>query len=327
MKKKFVKSLLAVAAISAAVGSTVVNAGDLKLRLAASASATDSRAIAMEEVFAPAVASIATYEGHYGSSLFKQGTELEAISRGNLEMTIASAQELAEFFPEFSIFSAGYVHRDPEHQKAVFNADFMQPLKQKVEDELGVKLLNVSYLGKRVLNMRSPDAVMTPADLDGVKLRMPGSEAWLFLGEALGANPAPVPYAETYTALQTGAVDGQDNPLPNTVSMKFYEVTKSITLTNHLVDLNYIAISKKVWDDLSADDQATLQAASDKTAAAITSAILEKESSLRAFLEGEGIVFHEPDLEAFRSKVQGAYLNSDYAENWVPGMIDQINAL
>lgn len=322
------KTIFTAVAMTAAIGvSSIATAADLKIRLSASASATDARAVAMEEVFAPAVSDFATYDGHYGSSLFKQGTELEAISRGNLEMTIASAQELAEFFPEFSIFSAGYVHRDAEHQIAVFNADFMQPLKQKVSDDLGVKLLAVSYLGKRTLNMRTADAIMTPDQLKGAKLRMPGSEAWLFLGNALGANPAPVPYAETYTALQTGAVDGQDNPLPNTVNMKFYEVTKSITLTNHLVDLNYIAVSQKVWDGLSAGDQAKLQAAADKTAAAITSNIQEKEASLRAFLEGEGIVFHEPNLDAFRSRVQKAYLESDYAKNWVPGMIDKINAL
>ena len=86
-----------------------------KLRLSSPASPTDQRAVAMTSVFAPAVAGFATFEPHWNASLFKQGTELEAISRGNLEMSIASAQELAEFFPEFSIFSAGYLHRDAEH--------------------------------------------------------------------------------------------------------------------------------------------------------------------------------------------------------------------
>ncbi len=156
---------------------------------------------------------------------------------------------------------------------------------------------------------------------------MPGSEAWLFLGEALGANPAPVPYAETYTALQTGAVDGQDNPLPNTVNMKFYEVTKSITLTNHLVDLNYLAVSEKLWDRLTAENKTKLQAAADKAAEAITSTIQKKEASLRTFLEGEGLKFHEPNLDAFRTRVQRAYLKSDYAKSWVPGMLDKINDL
>lgn len=323
---KHTKTWLA-ASVAALTLAAPVNAADVKIRLAASASNTDTRSVTMEEVFKPAVGSFAAYEGYYGGSVFKQGTELEAIARGNLEMSIASAQELAEFFPEFSIFSAGYVHRNYEHQRAVFNADFMKPLKQKAEDELGIKLLDVIYLGKRTVNLRDPNGVKTPADLNGVKLRMPGSEAWLFLGEALGANPAPVPYAETYTALQTGAVDGQDNPLPNTVDMKFYEVTKSITLTNHLVDLNYLAVGKKFFDGLTSDQQQQLQAAASAAAASASAKIIEKEANLRAFLEEQGIQFHEPDLDAFRTQVQNAYLESDYSKNWVPGMIDQINAL
>jgi hypothetical protein len=163
----------------------------------------------MTSVFAPAVAGFATFEPHWNASLFKQGTELEAISRGNLEMSIASAQELAEFFPEFSIFSAGYLHRDAEHQKKVFAADLFKPFKQMTEDKLGVKLLSVMYLGRRQLNLRTDKRINTPEDLAGVKLRMPGADAWMFLGRALGANPTPVAFTEIYTALQTGAVDGQ----------------------------------------------------------------------------------------------------------------------
>jgi TRAP-type C4-dicarboxylate transport system substrate-binding protein len=92
---------------------------------------------------------------------------------------------------------------------------------------------------------------------------MPGSESWQFLGKALGANPVPMAFGEVYTALQTGAVDGQDNPLPTVQKSKFYEVTKQIVLTNHLVDLNYVTISQKVWNKLTADQQATVQKAAD----------------------------------------------------------------
>ena len=173
---------------------------------------------------------------------------MDAISRGNLEMSITSAQELAQFFPEFSIFTAGYVHQDAAHQVAVFNDPLMDAFKQKAEEELGVKLLSVMYLGRRQVNLRQPKdelTVSTPADLEGVNLRMPGTDAWQFLGKALGAAPTPMAFSEVYTALSTGAVDGQDNPLPTVVDAKFYEVTNQIILTSHLVDLNYIAIGKE----------------------------------------------------------------------------------
>lgn len=302
----------------------------LQLRLSSPSSETDQRAVALVEKFGPAVSGFASFEPHWNASLFKQGTELEAIARGNLEMSITSAQELAVFFPEFSIFTAGYVHQDAAHQVKVFNDSLMDPFKQKVEDELGVKLLSVMYLGRRHVNLRQSKSdleVKTPADLDGVNLRMPGTDAWQFLGKALGANPTPMAFTEVYTALQTGAVDGQDNPLPTVVDAKFYEVTKQIALTSHLVDLNYIAMSKKVFDALTADQQATVQAAADEAAEFGRQNQLKKEADLVAFLEGKGLDVYEPDLAAFRNQVQDMYLNSEYAATWPEGVLDKVNAL
>src|SRR5690606_24073307 len=84
----------------------------IKLRLSSPATPTDQRAISLTEIFAPAIGGFAEFEPHWNATLFKQGTELEAISRGNLEMAIASAQELSTIYPEWSIFAAGYLHRD-----------------------------------------------------------------------------------------------------------------------------------------------------------------------------------------------------------------------
>ena len=313
-------------ALALATGAAVA-AEPIKLRLSSPASATDQRAVALTEVFAPAVKDFATFQPHWSASLFKQGTELEAISRGNLEMSIASAQELTEFFPEFSVFSAGYVHRDAAHQVSVFNSDFFKPYKKKVEDKLGVKLLSVMYLGRRQLNLRTDKMIKTPADLAGVKLRMPGSEAWMFLGKALGANPTPMAFTEVYTGLQTGAIDGQDNPLPTNRDAKFFEVTKQIVLTSHLVDLNYITMSKKVWDKLTPAQQATVQKAADAAAESGRQKQLKLEGELEQFFKDKGLKVYTPDLAAFRAQVQGAYLKSDLAKNWEKGALEKINAL
>ncbi|MGE0502121.1 MAG: sialic acid TRAP transporter substrate-binding protein SiaP [Rhizobiaceae bacterium] len=299
----------------------------VRLRLSSPATPTDQRAVALTEVFGPAVADFATFEPHWNASLFKQGTELEAIARGNLEMSIASAQELATIYPEWSIFTAGYLHKDAEHQKKVFAADFMDPMKKKVEDELGVKLLTVMYLGRRQVNLRVEKEIRTPADMAGIKLRMPGSDAWLFLGSALGANPVPIAFTEIYTALQTGAVDGQDNPLPTVRDSKFYEVTKQIVLTSHLVDLNYLAFSKAVWEKLSADQQATVQKAADDAAEAGRQKQLALEAELEQFFKDKGLKVYTPDIDAFRGHVQKAYLESDFSKAWPEGMVDKINAL
>ena len=321
------RALIALAATALAVPAY---AADITLRMSTPASETDQRSVALAEVFAPAVAGFAAYQPHYNGSLIAQGSELESIASGDLEMSITSAQELGQFFPEFTIFATGYVHQNAAHQVAVFNDPLMDPFKQKVEDELGVKLLAVMYLGQRHVNLRQTKdelTVTTPADLAGVNLRMPGTDAWQFLGKALGANPTPMAFTEVYTALQTGSVDGQDNPLPTVVDAKFYEVTNQIALTSHLVDLNYVAFSKAVWDELTPEQQATVQSAAEAAAESGRQAQLKKEENLVSFLTEQGLAVYEPDLQAFRSHVQGQYAGSELAASWPEGVLDKINAL
>ena len=307
-------AIVSVAALSLVAGAaTPAFADKLTFTLATSGSETDQRSVAMAEVFAPMVADFADYQPGYNGTLFAQGTELEAISRGNLTMSIASAQEMAQFFPEFSIFATGYVHQDAAHQVRVFNDPLMDAFKATAEEELGVKLLSVMYLGRRHVNLRQTREeldVQTPSDLAGVNLRMPGTDAWQFLGNALGASATPLAFSEVYTALSTGAVDGQDNPLPTVVDKKFYEVTKQIALTSHLVDLNYIAFSKEVWDGLSADQQMTVQRAADAAAAYGRLKQLDKENNLADYIRSQGVEIYTPDLDAFRTLVKAQYVGS-----------------
>jgi TRAP-type transport system periplasmic protein len=319
------KAGLAAAVLGA--GLVAANAQGITLRLSAPASPTDQRAVGMTEVFGPAVKGFATFQPHWNATLFKQGTELEAIARGNLEMSITSPQELATLIPAWSIFTAGYLLRDADHQKKVFASDVMKDLKKATEDKLGVKLLSVMYLGRRQVNLRTDKPIKTPADMAGIKLRMPGTEAWLFLGKALGANPTPMAFTEVYTGLQTGAIDGQDNPLPTDKDAKFYEVTKQIVLTSHLVDQNYVAISKKVWDKFTPDQQATVQKAADAASEQARQRQLKLESELEAFFKEKGLKVYAPDVDAFRKKVQADYLASKFAKDWPAGLVEKINAI
>jgi len=156
---------------------------------------------------------------------------------------------------------------------------------------------------------------------------MPGTDAWLFLGKALGANPVPVAFTEVYTALQTGAIDGQDNPLPTSRDRKFYEVTKQVVLTNHLVDMNFLSISRKVWDGFSPAQQETMQKAATEAAAKIAKDILAQEAEIQAFFKDQGLKVYTPDLNAFRTRVQKMYLESEYAKDWPKGMVDRVNAI
>ncbi len=297
-----------------------------KLRFSAVFSEQDIRA-EMMKMFADAIKDDFTFEGYYGGNLFKQGTELVALQRGNLEMGNIAPQDISKQIPGWSIVTAGYLFRDAAHLKAFFASEGGAELKKMAEDQLGVVILGPTYFGVRQVGLKPDKEIKTPADLAGIKLRMPGGDAWQFLGTALGANPTPMAYAEVYTGLQTGAIDGQDNPLPNVENMKFYEVMSQIVLTSHLVGFDLLTVSKKVWDEMGADKQGRLQAAADAAIAFSTEKHLAREKELVDLFKGKGLKLYEPDVAAFRKHVQEQYLASELAKDWPAGMLDKINAL
>ena len=266
-------------------------------------------------------------EIHLNGTLFKQGTEPAAMQRGNLEMAMISAFDIAKQIPEGSIFTAGYLLRDPQHQAKVFASDIGQDMYKRVEDQMNIKILAVGYLGTRQLNLRGEKEIKTPADLAGVKLRMPGADTWLFLGEALGANPLPVAFGEIYTALQTGAIDGQDNPLPTVRAAKFYEVTDQIVLTNHLVDAIFLSMAASTWNELTEDQKAAVTAAAEAAVAFNNDNRIKDEAELVEFFKGEGLKVYAPDVDAFRTHVQQRYLESDLSKDWPEGMVEGVNAI
>jgi tripartite ATP-independent transporter DctP family solute receptor len=259
------------------------------------------------------------------ASLFKQGTEPAAMARGNLELSSISAFDIAKLVPEFSVFTAGYIVRDPAHQQKVFNGPIGTEMFKSVVEKMDVTPLSTVYLGTRQVNLREVRNVRTPADLKGVKLRMPGSKEWLFLGEALGATPTPLAFGEVYLGLKTGTIDGQDNPLPTVRAAKFYEVTKQLVLTNHLVDGIFIAISNKSFNAMNAAQKQKVTAAAQAAAAYNNENRIKEESQIVDFFKQQGLQVTTPDLEAFRKTVQGAYQNSDYAKVWPKGLVERIN--
>ena len=260
------------------------------------------------------------------ASLFKQGAEPAAMARGNLELTSMSPADIAKLVPEFSVFTAGYMLRDPAHQQKVFAGPIGAGLFKRVSEKMDITVLSTCYLGTRQINLREARAVKTPSDLKGIKLRMPSSKDWLFLGNALGATATPLAFGEVYLGLKTGTIDGQDNPLPSVRAAKFYEVTKQIVLTSHLVDSLFIAISNKSFNALNAAQKQKVIAAAQAAALYNNDNTMQEETQLVDFFKKEGLQVSTPDVAAFRKTVQAVYQDSDYAKVWPAGLVDRINA-
>lgn len=285
------------------------------------------RSKAMTDIFAAELGDDFDFQPYFSATLMKQGTELTGIQRGNIQMAGLPPSDLAQQAPEFDILGAAYVVRDQKHLKAIFNSAVGEQLKAIAREKLGVEILGTFYYGTRQVNLKGDKEIKTPADLAGVKMRMPGGESWQFLGKALGANPVPIPYTELYTALQSGVVDGQDNPLPNDKAMKFYEVTDQIVMTSHNVGFGMLLVSSQLWGSLSDDQKARMQAAADKATAWSDEQYLAQEAELVEFFKGEGLKVYAPDVKSFQDHAQKMYLESPLSKSWPAGMLDEINKL
>ncbi|MBV9347293.1 MAG: TRAP transporter substrate-binding protein DctP [Pseudolabrys sp.] len=313
------------AAIAVAASAPAFAQGAPKFRFSSAFNETDLRTEGYK-AFAAAMSDAFTFEPYYGNSLFKQGTELVALQRENLELCNLAPADISKQIPSWSLLTSAYLFRDYDHLVKTFKSDVGQDFIKQARDQLGIEIVRPVYFGARQLNLKSTKKINTPADLAGVKLRMPGGEFWQFLGESLGANPTPVAYAELYTALQSGAVDGQDNPLVAGRSMKFYEVTSQFILTSHVIGYDMLSVSKKAWSSLSAAQQAKFRAEADKAFDANAAKYDTQEKEAIEFFKKEGKEVYTPDQNAFRTFAQKKYLDR-YANEWPKGALEKINAI
>ena len=321
------RSALAGGASLLALGATLpAKAADkVKLRFSSAFTETDLRAEAYK-AFAAAIKDDFDFEPYWGNTLFKQGAELVALQRDNLDLCNLAPADISKQIPAWSLLTSAYLFRDADHMKKVFKSDVGKEFIKMAKDQLGIQIITPVYFGTRNVNLKPDRQIKTPADLQGIKLRMPPGEFWQFLGESLGANPTPVAYAELYTALQTGTVDGQDNPLVPSKLMKFDEVTSQFVLTRHVVAYDVMSIRAKIWDAMSPAQQVNFQTAADKAMDANTAKFNAQEADVIAYFKKEGKKVYEPDQNAFRTFAQKRYVEK-YGNDWPKGALERINSI
>jgi TRAP-type C4-dicarboxylate transport system substrate-binding protein len=320
------RTLLTGTAACVLAAATAPASAQAKMRFAAVFSDRDIRA-RMIEMIAEEVKKDFAIEPFYNGTLFKQGTELVALQRDNLELGNIAPQDISKQIPAWSLLTAAYVFRDANHLEAFWSSNLGAQMKKMAEDQAKVKILGPTFFGTRQVGLKVKKKINTPADMAGIKLRMPPGDAWQLLGQSLGANPTPMAFAETYTGLQTGSIDGQDNPLPNVQAMKFNEVMTQIVLTSHLIGYDLLSMNLKTWNGLSAAQKQSVQAAVDKGTKWSTAQHLKREAELVDEFKKQGLEVYAPDLKAFREHAQKIYLASDQAKDWPKGMLDQIAAI
>lgn len=194
-----------------------------------------------------------------GGTLGGDVQTVSALQGGVIEMTVLNAGILASNVKEFGAVDLPFLFDSGEEADKVMDGPFGTGLMERLPD---TGLVGLAYweLGFRNLtNNRHP--VTKLEDINGLKIRTIQSPIPVELFNALGANAVPLPYTELYTALETGTVDGQENPSANIINAKFYEVQKYMTLTRHQYNPQIVLVSKKFWDGLNDEEKAVLQQA------------------------------------------------------------------
>lgn len=266
---------------------------------------------------------------HDSGSLMTQEAEIDAIARGTLDMMFSSPFLISDQMPSLTLFTQAYIFKNQAHMRAVMDGEIGRQVVEEVAQNLGVRWLSALYCGARHLDLRDIGReVRTPEDLKGVNLRMPNSSAWLFMGQALGANPTPMTFGEIYTGLQTGAIDGQDNPLTTTRAQKWYEVTSQIVLTGHVIEPMCIAINERKWQSLSDDQRRIMSEGVAIATEYADSHNLASEQEDVEFFRAQGLTIVEPDIDAFMEATEKAYLgNEEMTRHWDMEMYQQIRDL
>jgi tripartite ATP-independent transporter DctP family solute receptor len=318
------RSGLVLAASLLAVG--IARAADVTIRVSTAAPPSDFLAKSLDAFKAEVETANngLRVEVHPASTLFRQGTEVPALQRGNLEMSTMTTFEVAQQIAEYGLFNRAYLVRDYDHLRRVFDGPIGEGYRRTVADKMGIEILSVAYLGTRHVNLRQKRSVKSPGDLAGIKMRMPAGPEWLLLGKAIGVSPVPLGMPEVYLALKTGAIDGQENPLSIMNAAKFYEVTEEVVLTAHMIQPVFFAVAKPFWDKLAPAQKTVLADAAGHAAKLNDGGRLADEKAIVEALKGRGLTVDAIDLAPFRAMADKVYKDADVTKVWNSALANQV---
>jgi tripartite ATP-independent transporter DctP family solute receptor len=222
-----------------------------------------------------------------GGVLGSEMETMEQLLEGTIEMNRVSPINLGEFAPMMGIFGVPYLFKNEQHFLDVVHGDIGRELAASCEN-YGVKLLSYFYTGSRsIYNKVRP--INKPEDLEGLKIRVMGSELMIETMKALGASPTTTAYSEVYSALQTGVIDGGENPPASVVDMSFYEVSNYYSLNEHFTIPDLIVMSKEAWDDLEPLHKAIFLRVARETEIYVHELVVEALQESLDFIEESGV--------------------------------------
>jgi TRAP-type transport system periplasmic protein len=250
----------------------------------------------------------------YGSSQLGGDKEMmQKLKLGTLDM-VEPSTVMSSIADMYGVFEMPYLVKSREHMKKIEKELFWSKIEPESEKK-GYKVLAVWENGfRQITNNAHP--IVKPADLKGIKLRVPEGKWRVKMFQAYGANPSPMKFSEVFTALQTGVMDGQENPLAQIASAKFYEVQKYLSMTGHVYTPAYLIMATQKWKSLPPDVRKVLEETAKETQAFVYEKAAKDDEDLLVMMKKAGIQVNEADKDAFIKASKPVY--DDFAKE-VPG--------
>jgi tripartite ATP-independent transporter DctP family solute receptor len=223
------------------------------------------------------------------------------------------------------MFEMPYLVKDRKHLAKIESEIFWPSLAPAVEAK-GLKMLALWENGYRHITS-NVKPIVKPEDLSGVKLRVPEGKWRVAMFKAYGANPSPMKFSELFTALQTGVMDGQENPFTQIVSAKLHEVQKYLSLSGHVYAPAYLVAGKRKWERLPEDIRKAIEDAARETQADVYAATDRMEGDLLAKIKGAGVQVNEVDKDAFIAASGPIYEEFGNSVNGAKPLVDKAIAL
>ncbi|EOD79553.1 C4-dicarboxylate ABC transporter substrate-binding protein [Grimontia sp. AD028] len=224
------------------------------------------------------------------------GTEQDTVNNaaiGLLDFSVLAINNVTPFSPTVGLLTMPYVIQSAEEARLLTQGDIGKELVENTIRDAGVRIVGWAYSGFRVLtNSKRP--VKTPEDLKGLVIRVPRNEIMIASYQALGINPTPMAWSETFTGLQQGVVDGQDNPYITISAMKFNEVQKYVTNIRYIFSMEPLIISESVFQDQSPEMQKAILEAGQEATVHSFEFLKDTEDRIKKELVAKGMEIAEP---------------------------------
>ena len=246
-----------------------------------------------------------TIKTFFGGTLGSEKDTIEQTKLGGLDLVRINVAPMNNICPETMVPTMPFLFRSKEHMRKVLDGPVGDEILKACESQGFVGLAFYDSGSRSLYTTKKP--VKSLADVKGMKIRVQQSDLWVSLLQAMGANATPIPYAEVYTALKTGVVDGAENNWPSYDTARHYEVAKYYAITEHSMAPEMLLMSKKVWDTLTPQQQAIIREGAKQSVPYMRTLWDMKEVESRKKVEAGGAQVVEVDKKSFADAMKPVY--------------------